>query len=465
MIKVEEDDEGVVDTDDVILKTQRLMADVKSKTALLEDKPMTFNVPISRVKEGLRYLVADSRIILTSPKHQTPFVVFSVLRYKKESPNMKKTEGVGDVLLADSTGKVVKRSIAGDEAGVDNMALAFEKPVVEITPGGSGKNQVKKSHQLIKQLGVYLTKKKTISYGYFLHSHTLHSSMHQKGRDNNGEMLGAGLGESGGGGGGGAGGRDSWDLGGKLGGNMSGTDQRKNMSSGLGGGGTNNTPGTSIGGGGSEHDGGGDLKNVSVDNLDEYDPTLLDDPELRSGKHRTVLTLPSYMVSLIQYVKPSELKKDLNEQFKEIHPDVDITLSKLRSLKKDMFEIGIKLCDVDLSTVAVAFVYFEKLILNGTLKKHNRKYIAANCLVLATKFHNPPYEMNELYEAIEKLFNLPSSEFLKYEFLTFAALEFDLNVKAKDVKPHVSVLFQLYPDVDMSNYPVTQHQFVEEFPE
>ena len=42
-------------------------------------------------------------------------------------------------------------------------------------------------------------------------------------------------------------------------------------------------------------------------------------------------------------------------------------------------------CGLQPVTIAMSFVYFEKLVLQGRLNKQNRKLVAATCVLLAAK--------------------------------------------------------------------------------
>lgn len=97
-------------------------------------------------------------------------------------------------------------------------------------------------------------------------------------------------------------------------------------------------------------------------------------------------------------MRPADVKRETNDQFRQAHPEIapEITLSKIRAIKDHLLEIG-KAVDLEVSSVAHAYVYFEKLVIKvmswdrrfyaydswreqNVVTKKNRKLIAGKCL-------------------------------------------------------------------------------------
>lgn len=202
-----------------------------------------------------------------------------------------------------------------------------------------------------------------------------------------------------------------------------------------------------------DHDDTVSMSSSSSEDSNGYVPGFVDDPDMVQGRHRHVMVgdraTGCVVSSTIQFVKPSQLKADLNKQFKErfdgwepakeqrkyigakvidgvytlsdptefpvkddlqrqksdddagemrcrkgsTSAEVDtirmpprLTLSKIRRLKQQALIACVR-AKMEVSTVALACVYFERLALDCRVDKSNRRLVFAVCLLLAAKMN------------------------------------------------------------------------------
>ncbi|CAG8466172.1 10230_t:CDS:10 [Ambispora leptoticha] len=174
----------------------------------------------------------------------------------------------------------------------------------------------------------------------------------------------------------------------------------------------------------------------------DYDPYFLDVPELKMGK-KPGRTLPNFVNSLLQQkrTRESDLKRELNAKFRQAHPNLDpsLTLTQIRAIKeKLLIAARHEDLDLELSTVAKSYVYFEKLVLKKLVAKHNRRLTAVN----------EPKETSytNILESLHKHLDVSEKEIKEHEFSVFASLQFELYVPRNEFMPHFHRIFETLND-------------------
>mmetsp|Transcript_15780 Transcript_15780/g.34153 ORF Transcript_15780/g.34153 Transcript_15780/m.34153 type:complete len:935 (+) Transcript_15780:205-3009(+) len=268
-----------------------------------------------------------------------------------------------------------------------------------------------------------------------------------------------------------------------------------------------------------------------------YFPGFLDDPLMLQGRNRNVMmgdkVTGPIISSTIQFRKPVVLKAYLNKQFRErfdqweppksqrkyigakvidgvytlidttetMQEDVDVdgiggrhlsgsiaaeheretirmppslTLSKIRSLKQQALRACVR-ARIEISTLALACIYFERLCLDCRVDKSNRRLSFAACLLLAVKVNEsnsmiaydrgtetksdgtllplmtswvkPNKKSGKIFESLIVFFTHDWSLSLKQlyaaEWIVFTALGFSLKAKPSEVAFHFKRLLRV----------------------
>lgn len=166
-----------------------------------------------------------------------------------------------------------------------------------------------------------------------------------------------------------------------------------------------------------------------------YHADYLDDSKLRDETRTQVLHIRgAYHVSLITQRSTTALS--INDEFMARHghwvPE-KLTLTKIRKLRRLMRKCAEEM-DLDIGTLAMANIHFDVCILRHRVTKQNRRIVAACCLLLASKMHEPRLHdkafVPNLISCLQSTFGETRRRILDAEMEVFAeGLHFELIPK------------------------------------
>ncbi|KAA3677664.1 uncharacterized protein DEA37_0014344 [Paragonimus westermani] len=184
-----------------------------------------------------------------------------------------------------------------------------------------------------------------------------------------------------------------------------------------------------------------------------YAPCLLDDPELLIATGKRVFRFPNYLTSVLSYVRPTEQKRNVNREFHERFPVIQLTLTKLRSIKSVLVHVVFKL-SFDIWIAAHAHVLFEKLILKLFINKTNRRLCASAALLISAKLNDiKGSDLSSLLQELESNFRISHRDLLHAELDVCLGLEFCLIPTEAEIIPHY---FRIYKCLDLTPpYPIS----------
>ncbi|GMR50938.1 hypothetical protein PMAYCL1PPCAC_21133, partial [Pristionchus mayeri] len=169
----------------------------------------------------------------------------------------------------------------------------------------------------------------------------------------------------------------------------------------------------------------------------EYDPKMISEVE---ASLLTIMRGSAFVATTHNCLGEAEQRKILNERFRAKYPELRITYTKLRSIKREMADVAVA-TRVDMPTLAHAYVYYERIVLQGRITKANRKEIAAACFVIAVKICDPTgVETSQCFERLSSTFRISHSDILSFELPVCLALSFELMPPRAQLQPHYDAL-------------------------